>query len=109
MADYENSTNVRWAQINGQTTILFEIPNSDREISFAVDESSPSLPVMIEMLNGLLNLVDGDDSWEIERDKFTESWYATDQGRWNRYQWTYTPENWSGLWIPVSCQDNLDE
>ena len=105
MVDYENSTNVRWAQINGQTTILFEIPDSDREISFVVDESSPSLPVMIEMLNGLLNLIDGDDSWEIELDKFIEAWYATDQGRWNRYQWNGELR----LWVLVSCRDNFDE
>lgn len=104
MSDYEMTTNVRWARVNGRTTILFEIPGSDREISFDV-EGAPSLDIVIDMVNSLLGLADGEDSWDIERDKFTENWYATDQGRWNRYQWDQDLKQWT----PVACRDNFEE
>lgn len=103
MADYEISTNVRWARIGGQTTILFEIPGSDREIGFDA-AAAPSLDVVIEMVNGLLGVVDGEDSWEVEQDKFTENWYATDQGRWNRYQWDTDLK----VWNQIDCRDNFE-
>lgn len=79
MADYEISTNVRWARIGGQTTILFEIPGSDCEIGFDA-AAAPSLDVVIEMVNGLLGVVDGEEDLE-EAKVEAEKAFLEAQGR----------------------------
>jgi hypothetical protein len=100
----ESQLQVRWARVNGEFWVAWGIPGSDRDISFN-GRTGPNLETQIEMVEELIAILrndDGfDDGWDVEL--IDGKWFATDQGRWNRFEWV------DGSWTHAECRDNLDE
>ena len=92
-------TKIRSYESNGRRFMDWEIPGSDREVSFEVGSGELTQELMGQMFKNLVDLVgswyaDGDaDGWEVHKIEGSDKWYATDQGQWNRFEW-------SGEWVP---------
>jgi hypothetical protein len=83
--------------------VNWEIPGSDREVSFEVVNGDLTEELMGQMFKNLVFLVgswEDDDGWEVHKIDGSDKWYATDQGRWNRFEW-------SGEWVPSMNDEGM--
>lgn len=98
-------TKIRSYEWNGQRFMDWEIPGSDGEISFEVGSGELTQELMELMFKNLVDIVgpmgwDGDESWEVHKIEGSDKWYATDQGRWNRFEW-------SGEWVSTMNDEGM--